>query len=771
MSFPVSPIDGQQYSTALDTRYVYDSTRQAWLVDAQNVLGLTGLQGMTGIRGVTGILGIDGNTGVQGVTGFYGQTGIQGHTGLGIQGVTGLKGDQAFSMPFYWYDTTDVSTLPSQHLFIRDGNQIFISNQNANGSDSSALINFGSGDIISVTSRDSSRYHSYHITDLALYDFNSPIFSYDILNYWNPEPLDFVTEEIVDVSVVAIKGDKNSLPGIRYVFQQPGPTDPGPGGFYPDPITDIKSLYASKIDYHGNTIVSPFIETLKAGDVLGLTNYYAYKGASNNPQDSTAVYQLQVSGIPTDQGTYWIIPCSLLNTNNPTATSSWYSGEDLFDLSLMGRKGDTGYDLTYNFAGGTASGQLSTEQGCFNTTSAFLYCSIYDINGLTVTASLDLMTVGSIVTVNSNFNGGGATLSYTPVVFQYVITSVSITPSAYTFGISYISGSGPYLCPWTPIFPVGLNILSKGIQGETGLQGIDGSTGIQGETGIGTDGQTGIQGFQGQTGLGVQGTTGVAGINGVTGLQGIQGGTGISGITGLIGASGTTGLQGQTGIVGTQGTTGIAGSTGISGVTGIYGQTGIAGVTGVYGASGTTGLQGGTGIVGVTGVYGASGTTGLQGQTGVAGVTGIYGASGATGIAGVTGLQGSTGVAGNTGLQGMTGLGVQGETGIQGLAGQIAGLRLWFDNASSDMTIPTVVYTDLTWTNSGTNDFVTSPGGTFITDGWIVGRKVKVTGASVAGNNATYNVKTVTATVITFTSIATVTSDSDVGLSRLTERR
>jgi hypothetical protein len=104
-------------------------------------------------------------------------------------------------------------------------------------------------------------------------------------------------------------------------------------------------------------------------------------------------------------------------------------------------------------------------------------------------------------------------------------------------------------------------------------------------------------------------------------------------------------------------------------------------------------------------------------------------------------------------------------SGYSGLDGIYAGLRLWFDNTSSDMTIPTVVYTDLTWTNSGTNDFVTSPGGTFLTDGWVAGRKVRVTGASVVGNNGTWNIKTVTATVITFTSVATITSDSDVGVS------
>ena len=123
MSFPNLPFDGQKYTTALDTRYAYDSTRGAWLIDAQSVIGLTGIQGDTGIRGpgggeqgvtglqgpgggeqgvtgvqgVTGILGINGSTGVQGVTGILGTsggTGLQGFTGIygqtGVQGVTGI---------------------------------------------------------------------------------------------------------------------------------------------------------------------------------------------------------------------------------------------------------------------------------------------------------------------------------------------------------------------------------------------------------------------------------------------------------------------------------------------------------------------------------------------------------------------------------------------------------------------------------------------------------------------------------------------------------
>ena len=108
--------------------------------------------------------------------------------------------------------------------------------------------------------------------------------------------------------------------------------------------------------------------------------------------------------------------------------------------------------------------------------------------------------------------------------------------------------------------------------------------------------------------------------------------------------------------------------------------------------------------------------------------------------------------------------GFSGGSGYSGPAGGNAGLRLWFDNIQSDMTIPTVIYSDLTWTNSGTNDYVETAAGNFVTDGWVVGRKVKVTGASVVLNNGTWSIKTVTTSRITFTSAGSITSDSDVGI-------
>lgn len=57
MSFPVSPISGQSFTNTLGTRFLYDSTRNAWLIDTQAVTGFygaTGIMGSTGIQGITG---------------------------------------------------------------------------------------------------------------------------------------------------------------------------------------------------------------------------------------------------------------------------------------------------------------------------------------------------------------------------------------------------------------------------------------------------------------------------------------------------------------------------------------------------------------------------------------------------------------------------------------------------------------------------------------------------------------------------------------------
>lgn len=86
MAFPTSPTDGQTYSNALGTEYLYVAADNKWVIKTQDI-------GVTGLQGATGLIGLIGNTGAQGFTGAQGITGLRGITGLaGAQGATGIRG-------------------------------------------------------------------------------------------------------------------------------------------------------------------------------------------------------------------------------------------------------------------------------------------------------------------------------------------------------------------------------------------------------------------------------------------------------------------------------------------------------------------------------------------------------------------------------------------------------------------------------------------------------------------------------------------------------
>jgi hypothetical protein len=96
MSFPISPVHGQQYTTASGTMYTYDGSKSpagAWVINSLAALGVTGFQGATGIQGIQGATGSQGLTGSQGYTGALGNTGLQGAQGTtGSLGFTGPSG-------------------------------------------------------------------------------------------------------------------------------------------------------------------------------------------------------------------------------------------------------------------------------------------------------------------------------------------------------------------------------------------------------------------------------------------------------------------------------------------------------------------------------------------------------------------------------------------------------------------------------------------------------------------------------------------------------
>lgn len=101
MAFPISPTDGQIYTTAFGSRYRYYAADDKWVKDGfvvQGNQGETGAQGETGFPGATGIQGPQGS---QGETGFQGETGGQGGQGeTGLQGETGISAGQIESINF-----------------------------------------------------------------------------------------------------------------------------------------------------------------------------------------------------------------------------------------------------------------------------------------------------------------------------------------------------------------------------------------------------------------------------------------------------------------------------------------------------------------------------------------------------------------------------------------------------------------------------------------------------------------------------------------------
>lgn len=72
MAFPISPVDGQLYTTSIGIVYQYQSATDRWLLYSHTIVGETGAQGFTGAQGVTGLIGAQGITGLIGATGALG---------------------------------------------------------------------------------------------------------------------------------------------------------------------------------------------------------------------------------------------------------------------------------------------------------------------------------------------------------------------------------------------------------------------------------------------------------------------------------------------------------------------------------------------------------------------------------------------------------------------------------------------------------------------------------------------------------------------------
>jgi hypothetical protein len=204
---------------------------------------------------------------------------------------------------------------------------------------------------------------------------------------------------------------------------------------------------------------------------------------------------------------------------------------------------------------------------------------------------------------------------------------------------------------------------------------------------------------------------------------------------------------------------GPQGERGPEGPQGPQGPEGPKGPKGDRGEKGQDGKPGPQGERGLRGEKGDKGDRGERGEPGSS-VRGARGPGGGRGVAGETGPAGPAGAKGETGATGPQGpQGVQGEKGDQGEPGQVAGLVLYFDNTASDVTGPTVTGTVFAAVNSNP-DTITRSSGSFVTDGFIAGMKIKTSGFATPANNGTFAVTIVAADKLTLATIHALTAEA-----------
>lgn len=138
--------------------------------------------------------------------------------------------------------------------------------------------------------------------------------------------------------------------------------------------------------------------------------------------------------------------------------------------------------------------------------------------------------------------------------------------------------------------------------------------------------------------------------------------------------------------------------------------------------------------------------------------------SGWISVKGPTGSAGATGPAGPTGPTGPTGAtstvaGPTGATGATGPAGAVTGQVLYFDNTASDLALPSITGTVYAAVNSNP-DTITRSSGSFVTDGFVAGQKIAMSGWLNAGNNGTFVVTIVAANTLTLATVNALTAEA-----------
>lgn len=132
------------------------------------------------------------------------------------------------------------------------------------------------------------------------------------------------------------------------------------------------------------------------------------------------------------------------------------------------------------------------------------------------------------------------------------------------------------------------------------------------------------------------------------------------------------------------------------------------------------------------------------------------------GITSPVNFVGPTGPSGPIGQTGPTGAAstVSGPTGPSGLPGEANGLLLWFDHTDSEWVLPfTGPISTIAFNDTNPDTITRTDAGSFITDGFLAGMKINVTGALNIGNNSTFELVGVTANTLTLALQDTLTAE------------
>lgn len=105
--------------------------------------------------------------------------------------------------------------------------------------------------------------------------------------------------------------------------------------------------------------------------------------------------------------------------------------------------------------------------------------------------------------------------------------------------------------------------------------------------------------------------------------------------------------------------------------------------------------------------------------------------------------------------------GTAGPTGPTGPAGNSSGLQLWFNNAGSDITGPSITAsTHIAFVNSNP-DTITSTTHDFVALGFKKWQKIAVTGAAQPGNNGTFTINSVATNTLTLIVANALTAEAE----------